>query len=281
MDRSALLRKINLFHSLSEDDQRGLGERLIERNYSAGQLVFAKGDSGTSMFLIVGGVVRVFLPPSKPGAPRVVLKEMRAGEHFGELALFDSQPRSASAEAVESTVLLELSRDDFINSLARSPSAVLSVLGEMARRLRDTNALLSQRAAKDAIREVEESLSWSERLADRVAEINGSWFFIIFLCVLSLAWAAANYWMPHPFDAYPYVFFNLILALLVALQGPLIVMSQNRGADKERAQAASDFQVNLKNEVNIEMILREMGEFRRDATARLEQLEKSRMKAAG
>jgi uncharacterized membrane protein len=69
------------------------------------------------------------------------------------------------------------------------------------------------------------------------------------------------------------VFFNLVLAILVVLQGPLIVMSQNRDAHKDRAQAEADFNVNLKNEVNIETILRELGEFRAETTARLGVLE--------
>src|SRR4029079_10666259 len=74
-------------------------------------------------------------------------------------------------------------------------------------------------------------------------------------------------------DPYPYVFFNLLLAILVALQGPLIVMSQNRQTIKDRATAATDFKVNLKNEVNIETILRELGEFRAEANQRLEMLD--------
>ena len=78
----------------------------------------------------------------------------------------------------------------------------------------------------------------------------------------------------RPFDPYPYVFFNLVLAILVALQGPLIVMSQNRQSLKDRKSAETDFQVNLKNEVNIETILRELGEFRAEASQRLDALEK-------
>jgi uncharacterized membrane protein len=74
----------------------------------------------------------------------------------------------------------------------------------------------------------------------------------------------------QPFDPYPYVFFNLVLAILVAVQGPLILMSQNRQALKERAQAETDFKVNLKNEVNIETIVRELGEFRAEVNARLQ-----------
>jgi uncharacterized membrane protein len=70
------------------------------------------------------------------------------------------------------------------------------------------------------------------------------------------------------------VFFNLLLAILVAMQGPLIVMSQNRQSMKDRATAETDFKVNLKNELNIETILRELGEFRLEANARIDALEK-------
>ena len=74
-------------------------------------------------------------------------------------------------------------------------------------------------------------------------------------------------------DPYPYVFFNLLLAVLVALQGPLFVMSQNRQSLKDRAEADTDFKVNLKNEVNIETVLRELGELRAEGNARLERIE--------
>src|SRR5262249_12740958 len=134
---------------------------------------------------------------------------------------------------------------------------------------------LSERAAKNVVKELEESLSWSDRLADKVAELNGSWRFIVGLLVLTLGWTLINTqrMLGEPFDGYPYTFFNLLLAILVALQGPLIVMSQNRQTLKDRAQAETDFKVNLKNELNIETILRELGEFRSEANQRLSALE--------
>jgi len=79
-----------------------------------------------------------------------------------------------------------------------------------------------------------------------------------------------------PFDPYPFVFFNLILAILVALQGPLIVMSQNRQVLKDRVQAETDFRVNLKNEVNIERLLREISQLNGQLHERLRQLESDR-----
>src|SRR5262249_47931884 len=136
--------------------------------------------------------------------------------------------------------------------------------------------MLSERAAKNVVEEFEKNLSWSDRLADKVAELNGSWTFIIGLAVMTGLWIILNKegLFTSPFDPYPFVFFNLLLAILVAMQGPLIVMSQNRQTMKDRATADTDFKVNLKNEVNIETILRELGEFRAESNARLETLEK-------
>jgi uncharacterized membrane protein len=170
--------------------------------------------------------------------------------------------------------LLELSRDTLSNYLERRPRAAMAILRTMAERLRETNAMLSERAAKNVVKEIEENLDWRDKLADRVAELNGSWTFILGLLGLTVGWTIVNTILQQPFDGFPYVFFNLLLAILVALQGPLIVMSQNRQTLKDRAQAETDFKVNLKNEVNIETILRELGEFRAESNSRLEELEK-------
>src|SRR5205807_1033025 len=155
--------------------------------------------------------------------------------------------------------------------LERRPRAAMAILRTMAERLRETNAMLSERAAKNVVEEFEKNLSWSDRLADKVAELNGSWAFIIGLALLTGLWIIFNKdgVFKSPFDPYPFVFFNLLLAILVAMQGPLIVMSQNRQTMKDRATADTDFKVNLKNEVNIETILRELGEFRSEANRRL------------
>jgi uncharacterized membrane protein len=276
MRHSDLLAQIPLFEGLSDADREALAERLQERSFKQGETVFAKGDVGNSMYIVLSGAVQIFLPPPQgdKDAQRVVLKDARTGEYFGELSLFDDKPRSAGVEATVETVLLELTREEFAEHLGRSRSAAMSILSEMAERLRETNALLSQRAATNVVKEIEENLTWSQRLADKVAELNGSWSFILFLLALSLGWAAVNTYLPHPFDEYPYVFFNLLLAILVALQGPLIVMSQNRQSLKDRATAETDFRVNLKNEVGIESIQRELSAFHAETTKRLEVLER-------
>ncbi|MFO0739244.1 MAG: DUF1003 domain-containing protein [Labilithrix sp.] len=274
MLHSELLAQIPLFDTLAPEDLEALGNRMTERTYKAGERVFAQGDKGSSMYVVLSGAVQIFLPPKEKDEPPVILKDARTGEYFGELSLFDDKPRSASVDATVDTTLLELTRDDFGDHLSKSKNAAMAILAEMAERLRETNSMLSQRAARDVVKEIEENLTWGQRLADKVAELNGSWAFILFLIGLTCLWAVLNSVVGTPFDSYPYQFYNLALAILVALQGPLIVMSQNRQTMKDRATAETDFRVNLKNEVGIEAIQREVSAMRAEQTKRLEVLER-------
>ncbi len=144
-------------------------------------------------------------------------------------------------------------------------------------------------AAKGVVREFEDSLTWSQRLADGWPRPNGSWAFILILIGLTAGWCIVN--MPPVakalglysitdgkitgFDPYPFILYNLVLAVLVSLQGPLIVMSQNRQSAKDRAKADVDFRVNLKNEIGIEKMLSELGAMRVETNRRLEILERA------
>lgn len=264
-----------MFEGLAQEDLDHLANTLVERRFEGGQMIFHQGDVGSEMYIIAQGHVNIHLPGEN--SRRVSLKDITVGEYFGELALFDDKSRSASALATTAAVLFELSRETLSSYLERRPRAAMAILRTMAERLRETNAMLSERAAKNVVEEIEKHLTWRDRLADKVAEFNGSWGFIVLLLGITSVWFVINHpgvFVRDPFDQYPYVFFNLLLAVLVALQGPLIVMSQNRQAIKDRATAEQDFKVNLKNEVNIETILRELGEFRAESNMRLESLER-------
>nr|HEX4318104.1 DUF1003 domain-containing protein [Kofleriaceae bacterium] len=301
MDHSALLSRIPMFEGLSDEDRRVLANSLKERRFSAGQLIMNIGDAGTSMFIVADGNVNIHLPGE--ASRRISLKDISDGEYFGEIALFDDKPRSASAQATTDSLLLELDRDTLSKYLVARPASAMTLLKTLATRLRETNEMLSQRAAKNVVQELESKLTWSQRLADKVAELNGSWAFILFLLGSTVMWVVLN--AAHigatkkddaapdhqaqaqpaapdddtsgtSFDPYPYQLFNLALAVLVGLQGPLIVMSQNRQTLKDRATAETDFKVNLKNEVNIETLIRELGEMRSEVNARFEKLEKAK-----
>ncbi len=279
MRHGDLLAGIAFFEALSDADREDLGSRLVERRFAAADLVVRKGDHGASMFIVLSGALSIFLPADGPGEP-VRLKELHSGDYFGEFAIFDDKPRSASVEALTDTVLLELTRDEFTAQLSRTPAVGIAIMSELSNRIRATNDLLTQRATKNALSELEENLSWSQHIADRIAELNGSWRFIFFLIGMTAFWVTLN--MPHspvarfvqPFDDYPFQFFNLALAILVSLQGPLIVMSQNRQSLKDRAQAEADFRVNLKNEIAIERLQVELVALRADSLQRLDVIER-------
>jgi len=103
--------------------------------------------------------------------------------------------------------------------------------------------------------EFEESLTVGQKLADRIAIFGGSWTFILLFLALLLFWIGLNTVLltriGKPFDPYPYIFLNLILSMLAALQAPVIMMSQNRYAAKDRVAAQHDYEVNLKAELEI------------------------------
>ena len=257
MSYAALLARVPMFENLADDDRLALAHSLVERKFAAGDIIMNLGDRGTSMFIVAEGHVNIYLPGE--ASRRISLKDITTGEHLGELALFDDKPRSASAVATTDALLLELDRETLSTYLAQRPQGAMTLLRTLAARLRATNEMLSQRAAKNVVAELESKLTWSQKLADRVASLNGSWAFILLLLGLTMGWIVVNAILigaGAAFDPYPYVFFNLLLAILVALQGPLIVMSQNRSSLKDRAQAETDFQVNLKNEVAIDKVLR-------------------------
>lgn len=96
----------------------------------------------------------------------------------------------------------------------------------------------------------------ADRLADRVAEVGGSWGFIIGFGVVLLVWVVLNSGALEllglgPFDAYPFIFLNLMLSMLAAVQAPIILMSQNRQARKDRITARHDYEVNLRTQLEI------------------------------
>ncbi|MEI4470180.1 DUF1003 domain-containing protein [Frigidibacter sp. MR17.24] len=118
-----------------------------------------------------------------------------------------------------------------------------AVLGRIARHghvARDTNARFDAEA------------TLGQRVADRVAAFGGSWTFILLFLGLLAGWTAGNWLLGRAApDPYPFIFLNLLLSMLAALQAPVIMMSQNRQAAKDRLDAAHDYEVNLKAEIEI------------------------------
>jgi uncharacterized membrane protein len=109
--------------------------------------------------------------------------------------------------------------------------------------------------SRDTNREFEKKLTFGQRLADQVATFGGSWMFIIIFAAILLLWVLLNSFIlarrGDSFDPYPYILLNLFLSMLAAVQAPVILMSQSRQAAKDRVEAAHDYEVNLKAELEI------------------------------
>jgi uncharacterized membrane protein len=102
----------------------------------------------------------------------------------------------------------------------------------------------------------DDKLTFGQRMADLVAAFGGSWQFILLFGSILLLWTFFNGWLLlhlhiKPFDPYPYIFLNLLLSMLAAVQAPLIMMSQNRQAEKDRLRAIDDFAINTKAEEEV------------------------------
>lgn len=259
----ATLRSVPLFSSLDSKATAELGEFLTIHDYPKAATIFRKGDPGDSMYLIDIGKVQITITDADGAA--VTLAELGPGDFFGDMAMLDGQGRSANAIAVEDARVAKLSRDDFICFMRNDPRVTLELLTTLTARLRRTDDLLRHRVSRNVNQEEEARLTLADRAADRIAEFGGSWKFIITFVTFLGVWMAFNTWIfiTHAFDPPPYLLLSTALNMLAALQAPIIMMSQNRQAYKDRLRANLDYQVNLKNELLLGDIIRRLDELKK------------------
>lgn len=140
-------------------------------------------------------------------------------------------------------------RFKYVEDLMLSEKGELSELDQEVLQSLQRHELLSSNPDE----EMERTRTAGERLADLIADFGGSWKFIIMFGAFIFLWVVVNTLLLvfRPFDAYPFILLNLMLSLLAAIQAPIIMMSQNRQEDKDRARAENDYKVNLKAELEI------------------------------
>ena len=269
-DEAQSLARVPLFKKLEPHELEHLAEEVDQVNYKTGETIFNEHDRGDALYILEEGSVRIWVYDED--VQEVTLAQLKPGDFFGELAVLDRGERSSSATAITDIHLHRLSSDDFQQFLTDHPDAAIDVICEIAQRMRQTNMLVSQRASRNINVEMEAKSTIGQRIADRVASFGGSWTFIIIYLSFLVAWMAFNtFILVHygrgeegaQFDPYPYILLNLMLSMTAALQAPIIMMSQNRAAEKDRLAAEQDFKVNLKSELMLEELIRKQRE--RDA----------------
>lgn len=265
-----LLSEIPMFASLSISEREQLASVMRAVTVSDGERLFERGAPGDSMYVIGDGVIRISIEAEDAlgQTEEITLAELGMGEFFGELALLDGQPRSACATSVSPrTTLFELDRDTFVDWVRRRPDTAIEMLSALSERIRHADKLLRERAAYNVNDEIERNERVADRIADAFARFGGSWTFIISYVVFVAFWVVLNTIRMTDtgtaFDGPPYDILNFLLALLAALQAPIIMMSQNRDAERDRVRSDADFKVNLKNELGIEKMLQVMEDIQR------------------
>src|ERR1700756_2849720 len=251
------LRQVPLFESLDDEAAHELCELLDSLDCKSGEVLFRAGHEGDAMYIIEEGKVRIFVR-AKDGH-EVTLTELQRGDFFGEMALLDGKPRSADARVAEDARLAVLSREHFLSFTRSNPNVALEMLTALTNRLRQTDELLRHSATRNVNVEEAAQLTVADRASDLIAAFGGSWKFIIAAVVFVNVWVWINMWLAWMgkinFDPYPFLLLSTAINVLSVLQAPIILMSQNRQAHKDRLRAEIDYQVNLKNELALNEIL--------------------------
>ena len=160
----------------------------------------------------------------------------------------------------------------------------LEKLETLTRQERDFFRRLLERrhVARNMNKEFDEQLTFGQRLADNVARFGGSWTFISIFGFILLTWVILNSVIlakyHDAFDPYPYILLNLFLSMLASIQAPIIMMSQNRQAVKDRLDAAHDYEVNLKAEMEIETLHQKLDELREKQWAELVEMQQEQIR---
>jgi CRP/FNR family transcriptional regulator/CRP/FNR family cyclic AMP-dependent transcriptional regulator len=157
-----LLQRVPLLAALSNADREALAAALGRRRYRRGDIIFQKDEPGQSMFILERGSVRIYVPSAQGND--LILAVLGTGDFFGDLALLDGRPRSASAASIGDTILLSLERADFIALITSRPAAAMAVLEAVSLRLRDTDEMASDLAFLDV----------GGRLAKKLLELSAT-----------------------------------------------------------------------------------------------------------
>lgn len=155
-ESTVLLRKVPLFESLEDGDLQALGGLLKTRTYPRGSTLFRQGDPGDEFVIILEGAVKIEL--LTPEGKELTLTMLKAFQFFGELALFDDMPRSASVSALEETRVMALGKEDFHRMLNQHPRMFFPILRHLTRRLRVLTEDVASLAYLDAYSRVARKL---------------------------------------------------------------------------------------------------------------------------
>jgi len=264
-DEIATLKSIPLFSTMDDQELRGVRAVMESASFGPGQTIIREGDEGKYFYVILRGNVQYL--SSDASGQELVLDEAGPGAFFGELSMLTGEKRLVRVRTQDEVSTLSLDRDQFHDFLLKHPHAAIDVLTAISRRLYTMDKMLRQSVSRNVNEEMEDKKTIGQVIADGFASMMGSWTFIIVQSLILVFWIGINamgalkiiHW-----DEYPFTFLNLALSFEAAYAAPIIMMSQNRSADKDRLSAEIDHQVNVKAEIKTGQIMSRLDDMERE-----------------
>ncbi len=240
-----------LFELLGADERRMLAEAGGAVSLAAEECLFQTGDAGGTLYIVESGKVELFIKDN--AGQKISLKTVEDGDFFGEVSLFDSRPRSATAIAVADCELLALTRDDLIDAFRRNPETAVGILAAMGGLLRAADKLLQTNVARNVNDMMDKKMSALERATDWVAWFSGSLIFVALTAVWFGVWICVNT-LPlgvPVFDPFPFGLLTMIVSLEAIFLSCFVLISQNRQAEKDHLRSDVEYDINIKAEMEI------------------------------
>lgn len=268
---ASLLTGLPLFESLKPEERALLAQAVDLRHLPAGEVLFRTGDPGQTMYVVASGRMEIFLVDR--AGQKIPLTECGRGDVFGEMAMLDACPRSATAAALEDTHLVELDREDLVLMVKQRPESALHMLGAMGAMTRKADLLLRTRVARNADEEYTDNRTLIEKGTDWIAAFSGSLTFLGVNALWFGLWIFLNVSGIWRFDPYPFGLLTMIVSLQAIFLSILVLLSQNRQAAKDRIRDDIEYDINVKAELEVAHLHDNLEGAREEITRRLDRLE--------
>ena len=248
-----LLRTIPLFIGMDDDERAAIAAIMDEQQYRGGEVIFRAEQTGGTLYIVQSGQVELSIVDDDE--EKLVLEMLESGDFFGELSLLDGGSRSATATATQRTDTLVLERHEFLDLMLQKPHMAQDVMVALAKRIRRTDNLLRRRVSRNVNEIADETLTVGQRIADVIAEFSGSIPLLVLNAVFFAVWLIVNAFPVIAFDPYPFGLLTMIVSLEAIFLSIFVLVSQNRQSDKDRIRNELDYQVNLKAELGVSVLL--------------------------
>lgn len=248
---AAMLADVELFEHLGEEDLQRLAEAVDLIRLSAGDMLFQAGEPGESLFIVRSGEVELFVRDN--AGQKILLTIACANQIFGELALLDRGPRTATALALSDSELLALDREDLLLLFQKTPTAALRLLAGMGHMTRKADELIRTRVSRNVNEEVVEHTTVMQHIADTISWFSGSMPFLFVNAAVFAIWIAINS-LPlgvRHFDPYPFGLLTMAMSIEAIFLSCFVLISQNRQAEKDRVRSDIEYEINIKAELEI------------------------------